>query len=105
MEAIKNRYVLHKGNLQGPLLCQQSAATTTRVKKHQCPCKSNPKESLENQNLSPLMKTFTWRLIRNAIATTERAGRYSQIPRHCSTCGQLETDSHLFLYCQLPTQV
>jgi hypothetical protein len=63
------------------------------------------KRAWKIKNLSPLMKTFTWRLIRNAITTTERAGRYSQIPRHCSTCDQLETDSHLFLHCQLPTQV
>lgn len=39
------------------------------------------------------------------MATAERAGRYSQIPRHCSACGELETDSHLFLHCNLPTQV
>jgi hypothetical protein len=63
------------------------------------------KRAWKIKNLPPLIKTFTWRLIRNAIATAERVGRYSQIPRHCSTCGQLETDSHLFLHCQLPTQV
>lgn len=59
----------------------------------------------KSKSLPPLIKTFTWRLVRNALATADRAGRYSNIPQHCSTCGALETDSHLFFHCLLPTQV
>ena len=49
------------------------------------------------KNLPPLIKTFTWRLIRRALATGCRAARYStHIDEHCSTCGLIETDAHLF---------
>jgi hypothetical protein len=39
--------------------------------------------------LPPLIKAFAWRLIRRALATAERASRYStHIDDHnCSTCG------------------
>lgn len=59
----------------------------------------------KSKSLPPLIKTFTWRLIRNELATTERASRYSAIPPHCTACGQVETDAHLFFHCQLPKPV
>jgi hypothetical protein len=60
----------------------------------------------KSKDLPPLIKTFTWRLIRRALATAERATRYSvHIDPHCSVCGQLEDDAHLFFHCQLPRAV
>ena len=56
--------------------------------------------------IPPLLKTFAWRLIRRALATGERAGGYStNIDKHCSYCGQIENDVHLFFKCHLPSQV
>jgi hypothetical protein len=41
-----------------------------------------------SKSIPPLIKTFTWRLIRRALATAERASRYSSyIDKHCDTCG------------------
>lgn len=59
----------------------------------------------KSKDLPPLIKTFTWRLIRRALASVERAGRYSHIDQHCDTCGAIETDSHLFFHYDLPRQV
>lgn len=53
----------------------------------------------------PLIKTFIWRLIRQALATAERVGRYTHSDQHRDTCGVIETDSHLFFHCSLPLQV
>jgi hypothetical protein len=51
----------------------------------------------------PNLKTFFWRLIRQALATSMRAGKYSHnISKFCSTCNTLENDSHLFFECNLP---
>jgi hypothetical protein len=59
-----------------------------------------------SKDLPPHIKTFTWRLIRRALATGERAGRYSvNIDEHCTVCGTLEDDAHLFFHCQLPRVV
>jgi hypothetical protein len=59
-----------------------------------------------SKDLPPLIKTFTWRLIRRALATGERAARYSvHIDEHCSVCGAVEDDAYLFFYCQLPRVV
>ena len=58
------------------------------------------------KTIPPFLKTFTWRLIRRALATAERAGRYSSyIDQHCSSCGAIENDVHLFFTCDLPKQV
>lgn len=47
--------------------------------------------------MQPRLKTFTWRLLRQALATGQRAGRFSQhIDEKCTRCGILETDNHLF---------
>jgi hypothetical protein len=52
------------------------------------------------------MKTFSWRLIRRALATAERAGRFSSnIDQTCNYCGSIENDNHLFFFCCLPMQV
>jgi len=58
------------------------------------------------KNLPPLIKTFTWRLIRRALATGCRAARYStHIDEHCSVCGLTETDAHLFFHCDFARAV
>ncbi|KAK3139475.1 hypothetical protein QOZ80_5AG0383870 [Eleusine coracana subsp. coracana] len=54
----------------------------------------------KHKTLQPKYKTFSWRLLRQALATGERAGKYSShISKYCSTCGLLETDAHLFFEC------
>jgi hypothetical protein len=58
------------------------------------------------RSIPPNIKTFAWRLIRRALATGERAARYSdKIDKNCSLCGSLENDSHLFFHCTLPRAV
>jgi hypothetical protein len=58
------------------------------------------------KTLPPLIKTFTWRLIRRALATGCRAARYStHIDEHCSACGLIETDTHLFFHCNFARAV
>jgi hypothetical protein len=53
------------------------------------------------KTLPPLIKTFTWRLIRRALATGYRAARFSQhIDEHYAHCGITETDAHLFFHCE-----
>jgi hypothetical protein len=61
----------------------------------------------KGKTIPPLIKTFVCRrLFRQALATAERAGRYApNIDKHCSACGLIEIDSHLFFLCQLPHQV
>ena len=51
------------------------------------------------KTIPPFLKTFAWRLIRRALTTAERAGRFStKIDQHCSYCGLLENDNHLFFF-------
>ena len=58
------------------------------------------------KTIPPIIKTFTWRLIRRALATAERAGRYTiHIDQCCSYCGSIENDFHLFFQCNLAKQV
>ena len=60
----------------------------------------------KSKSIPPLLKTFAWRLIRRAIATGERASRYSNhIDKHCSYCGAIEDDQHLFFKCALSMEV
>ena len=60
----------------------------------------------KSKSIPPLLKTFAWRLIRRAITTGERAGRYSNhIDKHCSYCGAIEDDQHLFFKCALSIEV
>lgn len=57
-------------------------------------------------NLQPIIRAFTWRLISRALATSERAARFStHIDEHCSACGALEDDAHLFFHFDLPRAV
>ncbi|CAN6232747.1 unnamed protein product, partial [Urochloa humidicola] len=59
-----------------------------------------------HKSLQPRYKTFTWRLLRQALATGQRAGRFSQhIDDKCTRCGQIETDSHLFFNCDFARAV
>lgn len=54
----------------------------------------------KHRDLPPLIETFARCLIRRALATGERAARYStHIDKHCSTCGKIEIDAHLFFHC------
>jgi len=56
--------------------------------------------------IPPIIKTFAWRLIRRALATTVRAGSFSiRIDMNCDYCGQEETDQYLFFTCIVPAQV
>lgn len=60
----------------------------------------------KSKTIPPPLKTFAWRLFRRAVATGERAGRFSiHIDQHCSYCGAIETDQHLFFRCNIPTEV
>lgn len=58
--------------------------------------------------MPPLIETFAWRLIRRALATGDRAARYTKninINQNCNSCGQIENDAHLFFHCHLPKAV
>lgn len=60
----------------------------------------------KTKQLPPIIKAFTWRIIRRALSTAERAARFSNhIDDHCATCGAMEDDAHLFFQCQLPRVV
>jgi hypothetical protein len=60
----------------------------------------------KTKQLPPIIKAFTWRIIRQALSTAERAARFSNhIDDHCATCGAMEDDAHLFFQCQLPRVV
>jgi hypothetical protein len=48
----------------------------------------------------PRVQTFAWRLLRRALPTGKRAGRFStHIHSNCSRCGQEEDEMHLFFLC------
>lgn len=68
-------------------------------------CNQILRRAWKSKDLPPLIKTFTLTLIRHAIASTERLGRYPHIDQHCDTCGAIEIDSHMFFHCTLPWQV
>jgi hypothetical protein len=58
----------------------------------------------QSKSIPSLLKTFAWRLIRRALATAERATRYSSNGNNtCDRCNTIETGSHLFFRCTLPT--
>jgi hypothetical protein len=50
------------------------------------------------KNISPVIKTFIWRLIRRAIATGEHANALTDIEKDCALCGFPENDVHLFFH-------
>lgn len=50
--------------------------------------------------MAPRVKTFAWRLLRHALPTGARAGRYStHISTLCARCNLEEDDVHLFFGC------
>ena len=54
----------------------------------------------KNELLAPRVQAFTWRVLRTALPSGARAGKYSkQISSLCSRCGQYEDDVHLFFLC------
>jgi hypothetical protein len=58
------------------------------------------------KDLPPLIKNFSWRLIRRALASGDRAATFSvHIDKHCSTCGLIEIDAHLFFRCDFARAV
>jgi hypothetical protein len=60
----------------------------------------------KSKTIPPIIKTFTWRLIRRALATAQRGSAYStHIDPFCASCGMNESDAHLFFHCNLPKAV
>lgn len=56
----------------------------------------------KSKSLPPLIKALTWRLIRRALATAERATRYSTNHNNqCDSCQAIEDDAHLFFHCMV----
>jgi hypothetical protein len=59
----------------------------------------------KSRSLTPLIKAFTWHLVRRALAIGHRAARFSQhVDDHCTHCNMIETDAHLFFHCSLLVQ-
>lgn len=57
------------------------------------------KRAWKHKPLSPCIKTFTWRLLRRALATGQRAGDLSsKISKQCAICNMTQNDSHLFFH-------
>ena len=49
----------------------------------------------------PKIQTFAWRLLRGALATGKRVGKYSKfINSECDICGVVEDEMHIFFLCQ-----
>ncbi|CAN6282264.1 unnamed protein product [Urochloa humidicola] len=58
------------------------------------------RQTWKHKTIPPRIKTFTWRLIRHALATGQRAGSLSQrIDKNCKICGKIENDFHIFFEC------
>ena len=50
--------------------------------------------------MSPRVQTFAWRLLRKALPTGKRAGKFSKhIQPECSRCGLLEDEMHMLFLC------
>ncbi|XP_044444408.1 uncharacterized protein [Triticum aestivum] len=57
-------------------------------------------EVWKQKMMIPRVKTFAWRLLRKALPTGLRAGRFSvHISQLCSRCGKPEDEMHLFFLC------
>ena len=60
----------------------------------------------KNKMIAPVLKTFMWKMLRNCLATGERAGSLSsKISRNCDYFGMTENDSHLFFHCNFSRAV
>jgi hypothetical protein len=54
----------------------------------------------KNRQITPRVQAFGWRILRRAIPTGARAGKFSKhISKLCSRCGMEEDDTHLFFTC------
>jgi hypothetical protein len=52
------------------------------------------------KQMAPRVQTFAWRLLRGALPTGKRAGKYSKhISETCSRCGKIEDEMHIFFLC------
>ena len=59
-----------------------------------------------HKTMPPRIKTFAWRLLRHALATGQRAGSLShRIDKNCRSCGNIETDFHIFFECSFARSV
>jgi len=73
---------------------------------HPSPGEPNPSANVETKNAASSHQDLSRRLIRRALATGYRAARFSQhIDEHCTHCGIIETDAHLFFHCDFARAV
>ena len=58
------------------------------------------KQIWKAKDIAPRVQTFAWRLIRKALPTGKRAGKYSKhIDKECSRCSAEEDEQHIFFTC------
>lgn len=83
-------------------LCLQDIHANQRHTPSQVPLqvKDLLKMIWKQKMMIPRVQTFAWRLLRKALPTGLRAGRFSiHISQFCSRCGQQEDEMHLFFLC------
>lgn len=58
------------------------------------------KSAWKNKTISPIVKILLWTLFRNALPTAVTLhSRIKDIEPTCSTCGQQQNETHIFLHC------